>query len=70
MLQEDLQNALRQIDELKAVSLKQIYFCRELGREIQCLQSKSLPNVRDSELRYVGALHVGLMVKCFPGIKL
>ena len=47
MLQEELQNALRQIDELKARNreLEASYKWRELGRGTQCLQSKRLQSV-------------------------
>ena len=45
VLQGDLQNALRQIDELKAENgelEEKLLHWRELGRGIQCMQSKRL----------------------------
>jgi hypothetical protein len=50
MLQEELQNALRQIDELKSrnKNLKKRYYWRELGRGIQCLESKRLQSAWQS----------------------
>jgi len=45
MLQVELQNALRQIDELKARNMELEATWRELGTETQCLQSKRLQSV-------------------------
>jgi hypothetical protein len=75
MLQEELQNALLQIDELRT--------------RIRDLEAKVLPAgdgkkdtvhakkkvakymvVGDSMLRNVGADHADMMVECFPGIKI
>jgi len=74
MLQEDLQKALRQIDELKARN-------RELEAELQMAGNgigDTMPTkhevtkcvvVGDSILRNVGAECADMMVECFPGIK-
>jgi hypothetical protein len=69
MLQEDLQNALRQIDELKARN-------RELEAKLLMAGSgkrETMPTkcvvVGDSILRNVGAEHADMMVEYFPGIK-
>jgi len=74
MLQEDLQNSLRETDELKA---------RNRGREAKLLMAvagkrDSVPAkqkvttcmvVGDSMLRNVGAEHEDMIVECFPWIK-
>jgi hypothetical protein len=74
MLQEDLQKALRQIDELRARN-------RELEAELQMARTgngETMPTsnevakcvvVGDSLLRNVGAEHADMKVECFPGIK-
>ena len=74
MLQEDLQKALRQIDELKARK-------RELEAELQMAGAgigDTMPKkqevtkcvvVGDSLLRNVGAEHADMKMECFPGIK-
>jgi len=53
---------------LETVSLKERCFWRELGREKQCLESKSY-KVYGGQWLSVGPVHAGLMVKCFSGIK-
>jgi hypothetical protein len=72
MLQEELQNALRQIDELKARN-------RELEAKLQMAgtgERDTMPTkqkftkcivVGDSIVRNVGAEHVDMKVECFPG---
>ena len=74
MLQEDLQNALRQIDELKARN-------RELEAKLLMVGTgnrDTMPTkqkvtkcvvVGDSILCSVGAEHADMAVECFPGIK-
>jgi len=74
VLQEKLQNALRQIDELKVRN-------RELEAKLQMAGSgekDSMPTkekvvkcmvVGDSLVRNVGADHADMKVECFPGIK-
>jgi len=74
MLQKELQNALRQIDELKARN-------RELEAKLQMVgtgERDTMPTkqrsmkcivVGDSIVRNVGAEHVDIKVECFPGIK-
>jgi hypothetical protein len=69
MLQEDLQNALRQIDELKTRN-------RELETKLLMAGSgkrETVPTkcvvIGDSLLLNVGAEHADMMVECFPGIK-
>jgi hypothetical protein len=74
MLQEDLQNALRQIDELKARN-------RELEAKLQMAEiwkRDTMPTkqnvtkcmvVGDSIFRNVGAEHPDKMAECFPAIR-
>jgi hypothetical protein len=74
MLQEELQNAYRQIDELKARN-------RELEAKLQMAgtgESDAMPTkqkftkcivIGDSIVRKIGAEHVDMKVDCFPGIK-
>jgi hypothetical protein len=74
MLQEHLQNVLRQIDELKARN-------RELKAELLLAgtgKTDTVPTkqnvtkcivVGDSIVCNVGAEHSDMMVECFPGIK-
>ena len=74
MLQDKLQNALRQIDELKARN-------RELGTKLPMAgtgERDTMPTkqkvtkcmvVGGSIMRNVGAEHAYMKVECFPGIK-
>jgi len=69
MLQEDLQNVLQQIDELKARK-------RELEAKLLMAGTGNTKQkvttcvvVGDSKLRTVGAEHADMMMECFPGIK-
>ena len=69
MLQEDYQNALRQIDELKAKN-------RELEGKLLLVRVGKMDTVPakcmvvgDSTVLSVGAEHADMMVQCFPGIK-
>ena len=74
ILQEDLQTALQQTDELKARSseLEAKLLLTGAGK-IETVSAKQKFTKRmlvsDSMLRNVGAVHAGLMVECFPGIK-
>jgi hypothetical protein len=73
-LQEDLQNALRQIDEMKARN-------RELEEKLLLVgagkrdtvpakqKSAKCMVVGDSVVRGVGAEHTDMIVECFPGIR-
>jgi hypothetical protein len=73
-LQEDLQNALRQIDELKTRN-------RELEEKLLLVGAEKRDTVTsqqkaakcmvigDSLARNCGAEHTGMMVECFPGIR-
>jgi hypothetical protein len=62
MLQEDLQNALRQTDELKSRNWEEGFsVCKT--KVAKCVV------VGDSFLRNVGAEHADMMVECLPGIK-
>ena len=75
MLQEELQNPLRQIDELKARN-------RELEAKLLMAgpgERDTMPAtlmftkcvvVGDTVLRIFGADHADMMVECFPGIKI
>ena len=69
MIQEDLQNALRQIDELKARNreLEQKLILAGAGKRdtgtAKCMV------FGDSIVGSVGAEHADMMVECFPGIK-
>jgi hypothetical protein len=74
LLQEELQNALRQIDELKARN-------RELETRLQMAGTGESDTVQtkqtftkcivvgDSIVRNVGSEHADMKVECFPGIK-
>ena len=74
MLQEELQNALRQIDELKARN-------RELYAKLQMTGTGERDTITtkqkvtkclvvgDSVVRNVGAERADMNVECFPGIK-
>jgi len=74
MLQEELQNALRQIDKLKARN-------RELESKLLMAgtgERDTIPTkqqftkcvvVGDSIVRNVGAEHADMKLECFPGIK-
>ena len=73
-LQEDLQKALRQINELKVRNRKLVEKLLQAGagkmytvpakqRTAKCML------VSDSLLRSAGAEHANMMVECFPGIK-
>jgi hypothetical protein len=69
MLQEDLQNALRQIDELKARNRKSEAKLLMAGSgKTETMPTKCVV-VGDSMLCNVGAEHEDMMVECFPGIK-
>jgi hypothetical protein len=74
MLQQELQNALRQIDELKARN-------RELEAKLLLAGTAKIDAVPrkqtvtkcrvigDSIVRNVGTEHADMVVECFPGIK-
>jgi hypothetical protein len=73
-LEEDLQNALRQIDDLKFRNreLEEKLLLVEAGkRDTVPAKQKSVKCVvvGDSMLRNVGAKHTDMMVECFPGIR-
>jgi hypothetical protein len=74
MLQEDLQNALRQIDELKARNRELVAKLIMAGTD----KRDTMPTnqkvakcmvVGGSMLRNVGAEHAGVIVECFPGLE-
>ena len=74
MLQEDMQNALRQIDKMKARNreLDEKLPMAGAGKRDTVTVKKKLTKcmtVGDSMLCNVGAEHVVMMVQCFPGIK-
>ena len=74
MLQEELQNALRQIDELKARNRELEAKLQMAGtgeRDTMATKQRSIKCivVGDSIVRNVGAEHVDMKVECFPGIK-
>jgi hypothetical protein len=73
-LQEDLQNALRQIDDLKFRNweLEEKLLLMEAGkRDTVPAKQKSAKCVvvSDSMSRSFGAEHTDMMVECFPGIR-
>ena len=69
ILQDDLQNALRQIDELKARNREPEEKLLVAGaRKGDTLPAKCMV-VGDSVLRSIEAEHADTMVKCFSGIK-
>ena len=70
----DLQNALRQIDELKAINREleaKLLLAGTGNRDTMPTKQKftKCVVVGDSTSRYVGAEHADMMVECFPGIK-
>jgi hypothetical protein len=74
MLQEELHNALRQIDELKARNRKleeKLLLAGAGKRDIVPTEQKAVKCVvvGDSMVRNVGTEHTDMMVECFPGIK-
>jgi len=74
MLQEDLQNALRQIDELKAINreLEAKLLLAGTGKENAMPTKENYTKcmvVGDSIVRNVGTGHTDMTVQCFPGIK-
>jgi hypothetical protein len=69
MLQEDLQKAVRQIDELKARNRKLETKLLMAGSGKRETMPTKCVVVGDSVLRNVGAEHADMMVECFPGIK-
>jgi len=74
MLHEDLQNALRQIDELKARNRElqaKLLMAGTGNRDTMPTKQKvtKCVVVADSILRNVGAEHADMTVECFPGIK-
>jgi hypothetical protein len=74
MLQEDLQNALQQIDELKARNREPEAKLLLVGtRKRDTIPTKQKVTkcmvVGDSVLHNVGAEHADMMVECFPGIR-
>jgi hypothetical protein len=73
-LQEDLQNALRQIDELKTRNNeleKKILMVGAGKMDMLPVKQKSARCmvVGDSLARGIGAEHMNMMVECLPGIK-
>jgi hypothetical protein len=74
MLQEDLQNALRQIEELKArnMELEAKLQMAETGKRDTMPTKQNVTKclvVGDSILRNVGAEHPDMKVECLPGIR-
>ena len=74
MLQEDLQSALRQIDELKARNreLEAKLLMAGIGNRDTMPTEQKVTRcvvVGDSILRNIGAGHADMTVQCFPGIK-
>jgi hypothetical protein len=74
ILQEDLQNALLQIDELKARNreLEAKFLMAGPGKRDTLPTKQKVTKcmvVGDSVLRNVGAEHPDMMVECFPGIR-
>jgi len=74
MLQEELQNVLRQIDELKVSNreLEEKLLLAGAGKRDTVYAKQKLAKcmvVGDSLLRSVGADHEDTIVECFPGIK-
>ena len=74
MLQEELRNALRQIDELKARNRElKANLLMEGARERGTMPTKQTVTkcmvVGDSIVRNVEAEHADMKVECFPGIK-
>jgi len=74
MLQEDVQNALRQIDELRARNREleaKVLMAGTGNRDTMPTKQKftKCVVVGDSILRNVGAEHADMTVECFPGIK-
>jgi len=74
MLQEDLQNALRQIDELKARNkeLEAKLLMAGTGERDKMPTKQKVTKcmvVGDSIMRNVGAEHADIKVECFTGIK-
>jgi hypothetical protein len=72
--QEDLQNARRQIDELKARNreLEAKLLMAGNGKRDTMLTKQNVTKcvvVGDSILRNAGAAHADMTVECFPGIK-
>ena len=69
MLQEDLQNALRQIDELKARNREfEEKLILAVAEKRDTVSAKCMV-VGDSVLRNMGADHADMMVQFFPGFK-
>jgi hypothetical protein len=70
-LQEDLQNALRQIDDQKFRNreLEEKLLLVEAGKRDTVPAKQVCVVVGDSMLRNVGAEHTDMMVECFPGIR-
>ena len=70
MLQEELQNAMRQIEELKVIN-------REIEAKLQMAGVRDTMSkkqkaakcmvIGDSTVRNVGADHAEMKVECFPG---
>jgi len=74
MLQEELQNALRQIDELKARKweLEEKLLLAGAGKRDTVHANQKVAKcmvVSDSVLRIVGAEHEDMMLECFLGVK-
>jgi hypothetical protein len=74
MLQEDLQNALRQIVELKARKreLEAKLLPAGTGERVTVPAKQNVSKcmvVADSIVRNVGVEHTDMMVECFPGVK-
>jgi len=74
MLQEDLRNALRQIDELKARNreLEEKLLLAGPRKRVTVPAKQKVAKcmvVGDSVLRNVGAEHSDIIEECFPGIK-
>jgi len=74
MLQEEMQNALRQIDEVKARNRELVAKLLMAGTgERDTMPTKQNVTkcivVGDSIVRNVGAEHADMKVECFPGIK-
>jgi hypothetical protein len=74
MLQEELQNALRQIDQLKARNkrLDEELLLAVAGKRNTVHAKQKVVTCKmlsDSVLRNVGTEHADMVVDCFPGIK-
>jgi len=73
MLQEDLQNTMQKVDELKARNreLETKLLMAGTGKRDTMPTKQKVTKcmvVSDSVLHNIGAEHAGVMVECFPGI--